>query len=193
MTTMEFTGKAWKFGDNISTDLIQPADVTWGHVRGPERLKYCMRANRPGWAEQVEQGDVVVAGRNFGCGSSRPAARMLRDLGIICVVAESVSRIFMRNAVNIGWPALICPGITDLVEEGDQVYVNVDTGEVRNLRTGATLTAEGFPEGSPPYEILRAGGLQPLLRKMLVEQGIKAPPERHFPADTRATPVPGNF
>lgn len=193
MPTMEFEGKVWKFGDNISTDLIMPADVTWGHVRGEDRLKYCMRANRPGWAEQVGRGDIVVAGKNFGCGSSRPAARMLRDLGISCVVAESVSRLFMRNSVNIGFPSLICPGITSLVEEGDQLYVNVDTGEVRNLRTGATLTAEGFPEGSPPYEILRAGGLQPLLRKMLEEQGIKPPPERQFPADTRPTPVPQNF
>jgi 3-isopropylmalate/(R)-2-methylmalate dehydratase small subunit len=187
---MEFEGKVWKFGDAISTDLIQPADVTWGHVRGPERLKYCMRANRPGWAEQVGQGDIVVAGKNFGCGSSRPAARMLRELGVACVVAESVSRLFLRNSVNIGFPALICPGIVELVEEGDVLYVNVDTGEVRNTRTGQSLTAEGFPEGSPPYEILRAGGLQPLLRKMLEEPGVQPPAERQFPADTRPSQVP---
>ena len=132
-TNWVYQGRCWKFGDNISTDLIQPADVTWGHVRGPERLKYCMRANRPGWAEQVGQGDILIAGTNFGCGSSRPAARMLRDLGITTVIAESISRLFMRNSVNIGFPALICPGITGLVEEGDEVYVNVDTGEVKNL------------------------------------------------------------
>ncbi len=180
---MEFQGKVWKFGDSISTDLIMPADVTWGHVRGPERLKYCMRANRPGWSDEVREGDIVVGGKNFGCGSSRPAARMLRDLGVSCVVAESVSRLFLRNSVNIGWPALICAGITGLVDEGDELYVNVDTGEVRNLRTGSALTAEGFPEGSPPYEILRAGGLQPLLRKLLAEQGVQPP--KQFPADVR--------
>ena len=182
---MEFTGKVWKFGDSISTDLIMPADVTWGHVRGPDRLKYCMKANRPGWAEQVGAGDIVVAGKNLGCGSSRPASRMFRDLGIVCAVAESVSRLFLRNSINIGWPVLICPGIASLVEEGDQLYVNADTGEVRNVRTGQALHAEGFPEGSPPYEILRAGGLQPLLQKLLAEQGIK-PPERSGAAGPRA-------
>jgi 3-isopropylmalate/(R)-2-methylmalate dehydratase small subunit len=117
----------------------------------------------------------------------------LRDLGVSCVIAESISRLFLRNSVNIGFPALICPGIMNLLEEGDRLYVNVDTGEVRNRKTSASLPAEGFPEGSPPYEILRAGGLQPLLRKMLDEQGIKPPAERQFPADTRPTPVPQTF
>lgn len=178
---MQFQGKVWKFGDNISTDLIMPADVTWGHVRGPDRLNYCMRANRPGWAEQVSQGDILVGGKNFGCGSSRPASRMLRGLGITCTIAESVSRLFLRNSINIGWPVLICPGIAAAIEEGDEVDVDLDTGEVRNVRTGQVLRAEGFPEGSPPYEILRAGGLQPLLRKMLEDQGIRPPPRPEDP------------
>src|SRR3989304_2562378 len=90
-----------------------------------------------------------------------------------------------RGGETWGRPPIIGPGVPDAVEEGDQLYVNVDTGEVRNVRTGQSLHAEGFPEGSPPYEILRAGGLQPLLQKLLAEQGIK-PPERSGAAGPRA-------
>jgi 3-isopropylmalate/(R)-2-methylmalate dehydratase small subunit len=163
---MIFRGKVWKFGDNISTDLMMPGMAAF-HAPEEEWAKYCMHANRPGWAEEVSQGDILVAGSNLGCGSSRSVAGILRDVGISCAVAESVSRLFLRNAINVGFPVLICPGITALAREGDELEVNVDTGTVCNLADGKTIEAEGFPEDSPPAQILRAGGLEPFLRQML--------------------------
>ena len=170
---MVFRGNAWVFGDNISTDLIMPGAVTWGHVRAEDRLKHCMSANRPGWAEQVSEGDLLVGGRNFGCGSSRGAHSMLRGLGIACVVVESASRIFLRNSINSGYPILICPGITSVVGEGEELEVNVETGEVRNLTNGKRVQGEAFPKDSPPAEILRAGGIETLLAERVTKLKIK--------------------
>ena len=118
--TLVRRGRAWSFGNDISTDLIMPGAILWGHVKGADARKAAIMPNRPGWAERdVRPGDLVVAGTNFGCGSSRPAPRVLRDeLGLSCVVAESFSRLFQRNAVNIGFPVLICPGITDVRRRG---------------------------------------------------------------------------
>lgn len=160
-------GKVWKFGDHISTDLMMPGAQVLPQpgLSIQEQARHCMQANRPGWAEQVEQGDILVAGRNFGCGSSRPAPRMLKALGISVVLAESIARLFLRNSVNSGFPALICPGITRAVEEGDILEVNIASGEVRNLTSGRALEAEAFPQGSPPYDILMAGGLMALLAR----------------------------
>jgi 3-isopropylmalate/(R)-2-methylmalate dehydratase small subunit len=165
---MILRGKVWKFGDNISTDLMLP-NVAF-HASDAERPSYCMNANRPGWAAQVHKGDIFVAGRNLGCGSSRSASRVLRDLGLACALAESASRLFLRNSINVGWPTLICPGITAVVEEGDEIEVNVDTGEVRNLSTGKTGKAEPYPEDSPPAQIMRAGGLEAFLRQVLARR-----------------------
>ena len=116
------TGRVWKFGDNISTDLIMPS---FGAMSSPnmdphEAALFCMRANRPDWAEKVRPGDIVIAGKNFGCGSSRPAAKMLKGLGIQLVVAESVARIFFRNSINLGMAILSCPGVHDAFEEGEK-------------------------------------------------------------------------
>jgi 3-isopropylmalate/(R)-2-methylmalate dehydratase small subunit len=165
-----YRGRIWKFGDSINTDLIQPSRALRGGP--PEELrKQCMSANRPGWAEQVRKGDILVAGRNFACGSSRPAPRMLRLVGISCVLAESISRLFLRNAINIGFPALVCPGVSALAQEGDELEVDIETGDVRNLATGNTAQAEGFPADSPPGQILLAGGLRPFLEERLAREG----------------------
>jgi 3-isopropylmalate/(R)-2-methylmalate dehydratase small subunit len=165
------TGRVWNFGDNISTDLILPGEVLWGRARTPEARKAAIMPNRPGWAlHEAKPGDVILAGHNFGCGSSRPAPRILaRDLGLSCVVAESFSRLFQRNAVNIGFPVLICPGITGFAQEGEHVEVHFDTGLVRNLDTGAEITGEPYPPDSPPGQLLRLGGLQPFLERWLEE------------------------
>jgi 3-isopropylmalate/(R)-2-methylmalate dehydratase small subunit len=129
------TGRVWNFGDNVSTDLIMPGAILWNHVTTPEARKGAIMPQRPGWAAgEVRPGDLIFAGKNFGCGSSRPAPRILaRDLGLSCVVAESFSRLFQRNAVNIGFPVLICPGIASFAQEGDFVEVHFDTGKVRNV------------------------------------------------------------
>jgi len=171
---LSFTGRVWCFGPNISTDLIQPGDValaatSGGGAEARKRLALaCMRANRPGWAEQVQPGDLLFAGSNFGCGSSRPAQRVLRTLGIAAVVAESVSRIFYRNCINTGFPVLICPGVSTAFEELDTAEVDLERGTVRSLTTGVTLSGEAAVPGSPPAEILRAGGLEAYLRAELL-------------------------
>ena len=137
-------GKVWKFGDNISTDYLMP-----GFSRGDtpqERATFCMRSNRPEFAGEVQPGDVIVAGKNFGCGSSRPAARNLMTLGVSCVVAESFGRLFFRNSISFGFPLLECKGIYDAVNEGDRVQANLELAEVKNLTTGKILKAELLPE-----------------------------------------------
>jgi 3-isopropylmalate/(R)-2-methylmalate dehydratase small subunit len=138
-----------------------------------EAAKFCMEANRPGWAEEeVQPGDILVAGINFGCGSSRNGSQSLNALKIAVVLAESVSRIHLRNAVNTGLPTLVAPGISDFVEEGQRLEVNIVTGEVKNLDTGAVLQAEAWEEGTPPYEILMAGGLDAFMKAKLKERGL---------------------
>jgi 3-isopropylmalate/(R)-2-methylmalate dehydratase small subunit len=163
------SGRVWNFGDNISTDLIMPGSVLWGHVTTPAERKAAIMPNRPGWAaNQVRPGDVILAGSNFGCGSSRPAPRILvRDLALSCVVADSFSRLFQRNALNIGFPVLICPGISSFADEGQMVEVHFDSGQVRNLTTGKEIVGEPYPADSPPGQLLRLGGLRPFLERWL--------------------------
>jgi 3-isopropylmalate/(R)-2-methylmalate dehydratase small subunit len=160
-------GRVWKFGDNISTDLMIPAFLMDKEttMSAKEQAKFCMFANRPDWAAQVKPGDIIISGRNFGCGSSRPAASRLQILGISLVVAESMSRIFFRNSINLGFPVLICQGVVDLFAEGEIAEVDLTEGKVKNLNTGKTLTGDILPGDSPPMQILRAGGIIPLLEK----------------------------
>ncbi len=138
-------------------------------MKGADARKAAMMPNRPGWAERdARPGDLIVAGTNFGCGSSRPAPRVLRDeLGLSSVVAESFSRLFQRNAVNIGFPVLICPGISAFATEGDELEVHFDSGLVRNETQGTELYGEPYPPDSPPGQLLRMGGLRPFLEQWL--------------------------
>jgi len=169
------TGRVWKFGDRISTDLMMPGHRVLANpdLSVEEAAKFCMEANRPGWAEsEVQPGDILVAGINFGCGSSRNGSQSLKALGITVVLAESVSRIHLRNAVNIGLPTLVAPGITEFVEDGQSLEVNIVTGEIKNLEIGSTLSAEAWEEGTPPYQILMAGGLDAYMKAKLKERGL---------------------
>ena len=161
METM-IEGKVWKFGDKISTDLMMPG---FSRGRGLERAKYCMYSNRPGWSNQVQKGDIVVGGKNFGCGSSRAAALNLQLLGVSAVVAESIGRIFFRNSINLGLPAIIAPGIMSIVEEGERIRINLEAGEITNLTTGRTLRFGPMPADSPPMQILKAGGILRMLEQ----------------------------
>jgi 3-isopropylmalate/(R)-2-methylmalate dehydratase small subunit len=160
-------GRVWKFEDNISTDLMLPAFLIdkGASMTLLERAKYCMFSNRPGWASQVKPGDIIIARHNFGCGSSRPAAAQLQNLGISVVVAESIARIFFRNAINLGFPCLICPGVFSLFSEEDMAEVDINSGRVTNLSTGKWLQGDRLDEDSPPLQILRAGGILQLLEK----------------------------
>ncbi|OGO04818.1 MAG: 3-isopropylmalate dehydratase [Chloroflexi bacterium RBG_13_56_8] len=156
-----FKGKVWKFGDNISTDYIMP-----GFTRGEtpeERATFCMNAIRPEFAREVKPGDVIVGGRNFGCGSSRPAGQNFVTLGIGCVIAESFSRLFFRSSVSVGLPLLYCKGVYDAFQEGDILKADFETGEVRNLTSGQVLQADPLPEVA--MNILRAGGVVALLKQ----------------------------
>ena len=161
MSDTVIRGRVWKFGDDINTDLMYPGFVH--AMPEAEQAKYCFSANRPGWVDLVQEGDIVLGGRNFGTGSSRPAARSLRNVGIRCLLAESINGLFLRNAVNYGLPALALPGVAAAFAEGDVAEVDVTLGTVRNARTGAEF--QGTPLPPMLCEIIAAGGLVPLLRQ----------------------------
>lgn len=158
-----YRGRVWAFGDNINTDLMMPGFTLWGKVPANEAHLYCMRANRPEFAELVRPGDIVVGGRNFGTGSSRPAARNLQALGISCVVANSISPIFFRNTVNLGMPMLAHPLATDTFGDGNEIELDARSGLAQNLTTGASLQMEPIPEVL--WEIIDAGGLFEMLKR----------------------------
>ncbi|MBF6095659.1 3-isopropylmalate dehydratase [Nocardia cyriacigeorgica] len=148
-------GRTWVFGHDINTDLIQPSSVVLLPLA--EQLSHVFEANRPGWAGEVRPGDIIVAGRNFGTGSSRPAAKVLRGLGVGAVIAESINGLFFRNCVNLGLPALECPGVLDAFSEGEQLGFDLATGDVVHEATGRRL--HGHPWAPALIEILTAGGL----------------------------------
>ncbi len=148
------------FGDNINTDLMYP-HICYT-VPEKERPKYTMWANRPDWAGMVKEGDILVAGRNFGMGSSRPAAANLLELGISCVLAESINGLFLRNSVNFGLPAATVPGIGTSVSEGDKISVDLDCGTVV---TGSGELLNFKPLPAFLLEILDAGGIIEVLKK----------------------------
>jgi 3-isopropylmalate/(R)-2-methylmalate dehydratase small subunit len=130
-------------------------------------------ANRPGWVDQVKPGDILVGGRNFGMGSSRPAARSLKNLGIACLVAPSINGLFFRNCVNFAFPAVECPGVHEAFEEGEIAEVDFETSTVKNVTRGKTLTGRAIPPRL--LELVKAGGIYPLLEK----EGLIAPrPEK---------------
>src|SRR6187455_710792 len=158
---MKFTARVWKFGDNINTDLILP-NVAF-YLTPQEQLKYIFRANRPGWVDLAQPGDILIGGKNFGMGSSRPAARNLKNAGVACLVAESINGLFYRNSVNFAFPAMECTGVEALFQEGDTAEVDFDAGTVKNLRTGESLPARKIPPEL--LKIVNAGGIFPLLEK----------------------------
>jgi 3-isopropylmalate/(R)-2-methylmalate dehydratase small subunit len=158
---MKFTARVWKFGDNINTDLILP-NVAF-YLTPDEQLRYIFRANRPGWVDEMRPGDILIGGRNFGMGSSRPAARNLKNLGLSCLVADSINGLFYRNAVNFAFPAMECPGVPDLFEEGDEALVDFDAGMVTNVTRGKSLEGRTIPPQL--LKIVDAGGIFPLLER----------------------------
>lgn len=155
-------GKAWVYGDDVNTDYILPG--RYMELTDPREIaRHAMEGIDPTFVADVRPGDVVVGGRNFGCGSSREHAPLaLRYSGVYCVLAESYARIFYRNAINIGLPALECPGITGAVGKGDQLEVDLSGGIVVNSTKGVTLRFTPLPTFM--LEVLNAGGLVPYLK-----------------------------
>jgi len=168
---MSIRGRVWKYGDNVDTDAIIPARYL--NVSTPEELaRHCMEDIDPGFADAVQPGDIIVAGENFGCGSSREHAPLAivgnRGSGIACVVAKSFARIFYRNAINIGLPILECPEAVEETETGDQLTVDLRAGTITNQRTGRTYQTTPFP--SFIMGIIQAGGLVSYTRERLKKQ-----------------------
>jgi len=150
-------GKVWTFGNDIDTDAIIPARYL--NTSDPAELaRHCMEDADPDFPRKVSSGDIIVAGKNFGCGSSREHAPLaLKEAGVACVVAESFARIFYRNAINIGLPILESPEASAVLQEGSRVEINLAEGEITELTGGRKFKAVSFP----PFmqEIMAAGGL----------------------------------
>ena len=155
--------KIYKYGDNVDTDVIIPAR----HLNDPDPAalaSHCMEDIDKEFASTVEQGDIMVAGANFGCGSSREHAPLaIKSSGIRCVIAKSYARIFYRNAINIGLPILECEQAAEEISAGDEVEVDFDTGEIRDLTTGKIYQAQPFPEFI--QNIIAKGGLLASLKE----------------------------
>ncbi len=160
---MKTQGKVFKYPDNVDTDVIIPAR----YLNTPdanELAQHCMEDIDADFVKKVQPGDVVVAGWNFGCGSSREHAPLvLKTCGTGCVIAKSFARIFYRNAINIGLPILECEAAADEIALDDEVKVDFDTGVITDITTGKTYQAQPFP----PFiqNIIRCGGLLKSLKE----------------------------
>jgi 3-isopropylmalate/(R)-2-methylmalate dehydratase small subunit len=155
------TGRAWVFPqDYVNTDAMMPRA---GYDLSPkEQNSLVLNSVRPGWADLVEPGDILVGGRNFGTGSSRPAQTLLQRVGIAALVCESVAEIFMRNCVSYALPVLDCPGCLEMTTEGDTVTVDLNSGTFTNVTTGASRTGPVLP--AMLRNTIAAGGAYAMLR-----------------------------
>lgn len=154
---MKANGKVFKYKDNVDTDVIIPARYL--NTSDPQELAaHCMEDIDTGFVKNVRAGDIIVAGRNFGCGSSREHAPIaIKAAGVSCVVATTFARIFYRNAINIGLPILECEQAVNGIEAGDEVEIDFDNGLIRNLTKGTAFKAQAFPEFMK--KIMAADGL----------------------------------
>lgn len=160
------TGRAWVFGDDIDTDVLAPGSYMKLPIE--EMATHCLEAVDPAFAAAVQPGDVLVAGENFGMGSSREQAVMaLRQLGIASVVAKSFARIFYRNAMNLGLPLLVCPGPLD-VAAGDEIAFDAAAGTIENRTHGGRYACEAIP--AHLLTMIEDGGLLPHLEKKLARE-----------------------
>lgn len=159
---MKLRGKVHKFGDNINTDEIIPAKYL--NISEPKELgKHCMEGIAPGFVQRVKKGDVIVAGKNFGCGSSREHAPLsIKACGISCVIAISFARIFYRNAINIGLPILECKAASKF-SKNSLIEIDLDKGTIKGLTKNKLYLAQRFPKFM--QELIRAGGLLPYIRR----------------------------
>lgn len=138
--------KIYKYGDNVDTDVIIPARYL-NSFDAKELATHAMVDIDPDFANTVEQGDIIVAGQNFGCGSSREHAPLcLKTAGVKCIIAKSFARIFYRNSINIGFPIMECPEAVDGIEQGDEVTVDFGSGVITNVTKGKSYQSQPFPE-----------------------------------------------
>jgi 3-isopropylmalate/(R)-2-methylmalate dehydratase small subunit len=154
-----FTGTVWKFGDDINTDLMVPSQAM--KMPPAEMPKYCFSTNRPGWVNVAKAGDIIVAGNNFGCGSSRPGAKVLKDIGISCVLAETINGLFLRSCVNVGLPVLPVKGVYEVFQEGEIAEIYFRQGRIINKTKKLEVMTSPLPEML--LKIIEAGGVIPML------------------------------
>ncbi|MBE6382955.1 MAG: 3-isopropylmalate dehydratase small subunit [Lentisphaerae bacterium] len=167
---MKVSGKTYKYGDNVDTDVIIPARYL-NTPNAKELAAHCMEDIDASFAKTVKPGEIIVAGKNFGCGSSREHAPLaIKTCGVACVIASTFARIFYRNALNIGLPILECPEAAERISAGDEVTVDFDTGRIMNVTTGISYQAEPFP----PFmqDLIAAGGLASYMKSQ-AEGGAK--------------------
>ena len=154
---MQAKGKVFKYGDNVDTDVIIPARYL-NITDGFELAKHCMEDIDKEFIKNVQKGDIMVAQKNFGCGSSREHAPLvIKCAGVSCVIAETFARIFYRNAINIGLPIIECPEAARGIEAGDEVEVDFDSGKIYNKTKGTEFQGQPFPEFM--QKLIAAGGL----------------------------------
>lgn len=160
---MKLKGRAWKFEDDVNTDEIIPARYL--NVSEPDELAaHCMEDIDPDFVKKISKGDIIVAGKNFGCGSSREHAPVaIKAAGISCVIAKSFARIFYRNSINIGLPILECEEASSRISDGDTIEVDLSTGIIANLSKNETYRSRPFPDFM--QEIIAAGGLMNYVMK----------------------------
>ena len=152
-------GRVWKFGDSVETDAINPH---YRYHTMEDLKKHTMEAYRPEFPREAKPGDIIVAGRNFGCGSHRPG-HVLREIGIAAIVVESASRLFLRNSIGLAMPIFVAPGVGGIVADGETLEVDYANGLVRNVNTGAELPLRKYP---PTIEaIFECGGMGAFMRR----------------------------
>ena len=169
MTQTMLRGRAWRFGDDVDTDQIIPAKYAIYSLDEKVLGEHAMEGvpdRGEGWAKKVGAGDILVAGSNFGCGSSREIAPVaIRAAGISAVVADSFANIFYRNSINLGFPILESPSASEGIAEGDELEIDLEEGLVRNFTKGDEYRSEAFPEFI--RELIEMGGLVPWVRRRL--------------------------
>jgi len=163
LDTMRFTGTVWVFGDDLNTDAMYPAFAM--KMEPADAARHIFYELRPGWTEHVQPGDIVLAGKNFGVGSSRPVATLFLELGVAGLVAEEFNSLFFRNAVNAGLPAMVLPAAATIFSDGDTGTFDLSDGSWRNDTTGDSGTVPVLP--GLILDIIASGGVMP----RLVEQG----------------------
>lgn len=154
---MKANGHVFKYGDNVDTDVIIPARYL--NSSDPKELaEHCMEDIDTEFVKKVQKGDIIVADKNFGCGSSREHAPLaIKAAGVSCVIAETFARIFYRNAINIGLPIIECPEASKGIEAGDEVEVDFDSGVIRNITKGTQYQGQAFP---------------PFMQKIIAAEGL---------------------
>ena len=170
---MKIKGTGWRFGKNINTDLIFPGRYFKPKYAPGEIKSHIMEGADPDFPNKVQPGDIIVGGRNFGCGSSREeAAICMRDAGVGALVAPSFGRIFTRNCINLGVPVITCPGIDALIKTGDEIEIDLGGGIIRNLSTGHEETFPSLP--AEMLTLIEVGGLAEYTKRKIAERKARS-------------------